>query len=85
MNGGERSENMDINELLKTAHSMGASDLHIKVGSHPIVRVNGELTVMSSENRLSQEDTLKIAFAVMNSGQREVFKKRNDMTPLPPS
>ena len=79
MNGGERSENMDINELLKTAHSMGASDLHIKVGSHPIVRVNGELTVMSSENRLSQEDTLKIAFAVMNSGQRELFKKRNDI------
>jgi twitching motility protein PilT len=70
---------MDINELLKSAHSMGASDLHIKVGSHPIVRVNGELTVMTSENRLSQEDTLKIAFSVMNSGQRDVFKKRNDI------
>jgi twitching motility protein PilT len=70
---------MDINELLKSAHSTGASDLHIKVGSHPIVRVNGELTVMTSENRLSQEDTLKIAFSVMNSGQRDVFKKRNDI------
>jgi twitching motility protein PilT len=70
---------MDINELLKKAHSSGASDLHIKVGSHPIVRINGELTAMTTENRLSQEDTLKIAFAVMNSGQRETFKKRNDI------
>jgi len=70
---------MDINELLKTAYSMGASDLHIKVGSHPIMRINGELVAMSAENRLSQEDTLKMAFSVMNAGQRDVFKKRNDI------
>jgi len=70
---------MDINELLKTAHSMGASDLHLKVGSTPILRINGELSPMPNESRLTQEDTLKIAFAVMSPGQREVFKKRNDI------
>ena len=53
---------MDVNELLKTAHAQGASDLHLKVGSHPIVRINGELTPFTNENRLSQEDTLKIAY-----------------------
>ena len=47
---------MDVNELLKTAHSKGASDLHLKVGSCPILRINGELSVMSDENRLTQED-----------------------------
>jgi twitching motility protein PilT len=70
---------MDINELLKTAHSMGASDLHIKVGSHPVIRTNGELAQMTSEPRLTQEETLKVAFSVMNAGQREMFKKRNDI------
>jgi twitching motility protein PilT len=70
---------MDVNELLKTAHSKGASDLHLKVGSCPILRINGELSVMSNENRLTQEDTLKIAFSVMSPGQREVFKKKNDI------
>ncbi|MDH4231234.1 MAG: type IV pilus twitching motility protein PilT [Nitrospirota bacterium] len=70
---------MDVNELLKSAHSQGASDLHLKVGSCPILRINGELSVMSKENRLSQEDTLKIAFSVMSPGQREVFKKKNDI------
>ena len=35
---------MDVNELLKTAHSQGASDLHLKVGSYPILRINGELS-----------------------------------------
>jgi twitching motility protein PilT len=70
---------MDINELLKTAHSMGASDIHLKVGSTPIVRINGELSPLAEENRLSQEDTLKVAYAVMSPGQREIFKKKNDI------
>jgi twitching motility protein PilT len=70
---------MDINELLKKAHSMGASDIHLKVGSNPIVRINGELSPLGDENRLSQEDTLKIAFTVMSPGQREIFKKKNDI------
>jgi twitching motility protein PilT len=70
---------MDINELLKTAHSMGASDVHVKVGSYPILRIDGELSPLSTTNRLSQEDTLKIAFSVMSPAQREIFKKRNDI------
>jgi len=70
---------MDLNELLKTAHSMGASDVHLKVGSHPILRINGELSPLTTENRLGQEDTLKLAFSVMNPGQREIFKKKNDI------
>ncbi len=70
---------MDVNELLQTAHSQGASDLHIKVGSNPILRINGELHPLPGEKRLSQEDTVKVAFAVMSPGQREIFKKRNDI------
>lgn len=70
---------MDINELLKAAHEKGASDVHLKVGSHPILRIDGDLSPMSTEKRLSQEDTLKIAFAVMSPAQREIFKKRNDI------
>jgi len=70
---------MDINDLLKEAHAQGASDLHLKVGSSPIFRINGELAPLSTEKRLSQEDTLKMAFAVMSPGQREIFKKRNDI------
>lgn len=70
---------MEINELLKNAHSMGASDLHLKVGSHPVLRINGTLNSLSNANKLSQDDTLKIAFTVMSPGQREIFKKRNDI------
>jgi twitching motility protein PilT len=70
---------IDVDELLRTAHSMGASDVHLKVGSCPILRINGDLSPLSSEKRLSQEDTLKVAFSVMNPGQRDIFKQKNDI------
>lgn len=70
---------METNELLKVAVSEGASDLHIKVGSTPIIRVDGELMPMTSMPKLSQEDALKLAFSVMSPGQREIFKKKNDI------
>ncbi|MDO9287472.1 MAG: PilT/PilU family type 4a pilus ATPase [Thermodesulfovibrionales bacterium] len=70
---------METNELLKIAVSEGASDLHIKVGSTPIIRVDGELMPMTSMPKLSQEDALKLAFSVMSPGQREIFKKKNDL------
>jgi len=35
---------------------------------------------MSTSNRFSQEDTLKIAFSVMSPGQREIFKNETTST-----
>ncbi len=70
---------MDINALLKKTFKMGASDLHVKVGSHPIIRVHGDLQLLTEENKISQEDAIKVAFTVMSPGQREVFKKKNDI------
>jgi twitching motility protein PilT len=70
---------MEINELLKRAISENASDLHIKVGSPPIVRVTGDLIPLVSEERISQQEAMKIAFAVMSPGQREVFKQKNEI------
>lgn len=70
---------MEINDLLKTALSLDASDLHIKVGSPPILRISGELNPLSSEPRFSQQDAMKIASAVMNPGQVETFKKKKEI------
>ncbi len=70
---------MEINELLKMAHSLNASDLHIKIGSPPVLRIYGQLTPITSEKRLSQEDAMKIASSIMTPGQNEIFKKKNDI------
>jgi twitching motility protein PilT len=70
---------VDINDLLKKAYALEASDLHIKVGSPPIVRIFGELTPLATENRISQEDAMKIASFVMSPVNAEIFKRKNDI------
>ena len=38
---------MHVNDLLKIAVESGASDLHLKVGSYPMMRLRGTLTPAS--------------------------------------
>jgi twitching motility protein PilT len=65
---------MHINDLLKIAVDRGASDLHIKVGSHPVIRIDGALQPILDQKRLMQEDTVAMAFSMMSARQKEKFK-----------
>ncbi len=66
---------MNINDLLKLAVERGASDLHIKVGGHPVIRVDGELQSLVEVKRLMQEDTVGMAYSIMNARQKQRFKE----------
>jgi twitching motility protein PilT len=70
---------MNINDLLKVAVERKASDLHLKVGSHPIIRVDGELLPQVEHKRLMQEDTVTMAFSIMNARQKQRFKEDLDI------
>jgi twitching motility protein PilT len=65
---------MHINDLLKIATDRGASDLHLKVGSHPVLRITGDLFALVDLKRLMQEDTIAMAFSIMNNRQKQKFK-----------
>jgi twitching motility protein PilT len=66
---------VNINDLLKIAVERKASDIHLKVGSHPIIRVDGQLESLSDLKRLMQEDTVAMAFSIMNARQKQRFKE----------
>jgi twitching motility protein PilT len=68
-----------IDELLAIACSKGASDLHIKAGSFPFMRVNGELLPIIEASRLTAEDTLSMAFSIMNNRQKQRFKEVSEV------
>ncbi len=70
---------MHVNDLLKMASDRGASDLHLKVGSHPVVRINGILQPLTDSRRLLQEDTIAMAFSIMDAKQKEKFKTNLDI------
>src|SRR5207245_9851533 len=65
---------MHINDLLKIASERKASDLHLKVGSHPVLRINGELIPLVETKRLMQEDTIAMAFSIMSNPQKQKFQ-----------
>jgi len=70
---------MNINDLLKIAVEREASDLHLKVGNHPVLRINGILQPLVEIKRLMQEDTIAMSFSIMNPEQKENFKKQHEL------
>ena len=64
-----------IDDLLVTATAHFASDLHLKAGSFPIMRIGGELYPVAEAPRLSPEDTLDMAFSMMSNRQKQRFKE----------
>ena len=70
---------MHIDDLLKIAIEMEASDLHLKAGTHPQVRVAGQLVVLEKIPRLSIDDTENLAAEMMGESQRDRLKEELDI------
>jgi twitching motility protein PilT len=70
---------MHVNDLLKIAVDAGASDLHIKVGSYPMMRVRGHLIAANEDRRLDHEDVVAMSAAVMSTSQRQRFKDAQEV------
>ena len=70
---------MHVNDLLKIAVENGASDLHLKVGSYPMMRVRGSLVPALSDKRLEHEDMVAMAATVLPTSHRERFKDQHEV------
>ncbi|MDQ1351656.1 MAG: twitching motility protein PilT [Acidobacteriota bacterium] len=70
---------MNIDDLLKIAVERGASDLHLKVGNHPVLRINGLLQPLVELKRLMQEDTIAMSAAIMSKEQKDRFKTEHEI------
>jgi twitching motility protein PilT len=68
-----------IDDLLKTAVNSSASDLHLKVGNSPVLRIDGALSFMPDEKKLAAEDMTEIATTVLNENQQQLFKRKNEL------
>ena len=70
---------MALNDLLKMTFEKRASDLHVKVGVPPILRIDGRLVPIEAEKRLMQDDTVAIANSIMNASQKARFNEKNEL------
>jgi len=69
---------MHINDLLKTMIERKASDLHIKVGRPPLIRVDGKIAQLELPV-LTEAEIEEILFVMMNQRQRLKFSEGNEL------
>src|SRR5208283_5241491 len=73
------ADGLNIDTLLRTACENKASDLHLKVGNYPYLRVDGELRALTQYTRISSEDMLNMAFSMMTNRQKQKFKENAEL------
>lgn len=68
---------LDLDQVLRDAVEHGASDVHVKVGSAPHMRLDGELVPVTPE-AVDATDTERVAFAMMPKIRAEEFLAQNE-------
>lgn len=64
----------EIDGLLRIMTERGSSDLHVKAGSPPAVRLNGRLLVLNDLPVLTAEQTQILALGMMDERQKASFE-----------
>src|SRR5665213_2118934 len=70
---------LNIDDLLRRAVEQKASDLHLKVGNHPYLRIDGVLNPLTDVPRVTPEEMLSMAFSMMTNRQKQKFKETAEL------
>ena len=70
---------LDIHELLRLAVQRQASDLHLKVGVPPVLRIDHELVPLQDRPPINRADLDTIFAAVTTERQRQQFAERREL------
>jgi twitching motility protein PilT len=71
---------MELNEILAKSVALGASDVHLKAGLVPVIRVNGNLRPLSPKAPVYDASSLKsMAQSMMSSRQKIQFEKNKEV------
>ena len=68
-----------MHDLLTIMIERGASDLHITTGTYPQIRLHGKLTPLTQFEQLTPQDTQRLAYSVLNEGQKQKFEEDSEL------
>lgn len=72
-------EGLQLVTLLEQVVQVGASDLHLTVGSPPVVRVQGELRRLAGVPALNGSDVRRLVLGILTERQREKFLEEGEL------
>jgi twitching motility protein PilT len=64
---------MHVDDLLRMTVTNGASDLHLKVGGVPVLRINGQLLPQDEMSVMTSQDMKQVLEELTTDEQRRVF------------
>ncbi|MFH2049822.1 MAG: type IV pilus twitching motility protein PilT [bacterium] len=67
-----------LRDLLEQMVKMGASDLHLTVGSPPVVRIDGKLQRLGADS-LTSEETKKLCYSMLSEKQKLKFEQNSEL------
>jgi twitching motility protein PilT len=70
----KKREELEIDKLFRALVKLKGSDLHLKVGRPPIVRVNGTLRPLDRE-AIEDEEMVRLIFAMFSERTRRIFEE----------
>jgi twitching motility protein PilT len=70
---------VELNEILLEALTKGASDVHVKIGQPPIVRIDGQLKAMEGSKPYNYNEVNQMALGIMNEWQKERFLREKEV------
>jgi twitching motility protein PilT len=70
---------MEIDELLKRCLDMGASDLHLRVPSKPMLRIDGRLVVQDDVENITPDYVIDVLNRLTTPEQRSVFYRELEL------
>lgn len=69
---------LEIQELLQLVFDRAASDLHLKAGQPPIIRVAGKL-IKSTLSPLTKDEVQRLIFSIITSDQRKQLEQTYEL------
>jgi len=70
---------VELFELLEVVGKQNASDLHISVGRHPTLRIDGDLIPLVKKPIITPEDAQGLVLALLNEEQKQRFLKEKEL------
>jgi twitching motility protein PilT len=69
-----RQRDLEADKLFRACVKLEASDLHLKVGKPPMLRVNGTLRPLD-RGPMDDEEMVRVCFPLMNERNRKIFER----------
>ncbi|MEY2569455.1 MAG: twitching motility protein PilT [Actinomycetota bacterium] len=70
---------LHVNDLLQRVVDLGGSDLHLTVGVHPSVRVQGDIKPLTEFPLMNGSEIRRMIYAVLTQKQRERFENELEL------